>query len=99
MCSTDNNIILHTARQLHCHDMCKISLWLDEHILNQSTSNFGLVSKWIEISLVGRAPEVIILTTTNATSDDIFTIMTTLGIQCVALLIEILMQLNAALNC
>ena len=25
--STDNNEILHTSRQLHYRDMCKISLW------------------------------------------------------------------------
>ena len=25
--STDHNEILHTSRQLHCRDVCKISLW------------------------------------------------------------------------
>ena len=24
---TDHNEILHTSRQLHCRDVCKISLW------------------------------------------------------------------------
>ena len=36
------------SRQLHCRDM-----WLVEHILNQRTSNFGLILNLIEISLVG----------------------------------------------
>ena len=31
---TDHNEILHTSRQLHCRDMCKISLGLVEHIIN-----------------------------------------------------------------
>ena len=25
--STDHNDILHTSRQLHCRDVCKMSLW------------------------------------------------------------------------
>ena len=25
--STDHNAILHTSRQLHCRDVCNISLW------------------------------------------------------------------------
>ena len=32
------------SQQLHCCDMCKISLWLVEYILNQSTVNFGRIS-------------------------------------------------------
>ena len=44
------------SRQLHCCDMCKISLWLDGHILNQSTANCGQILNLIEIPLVGRAP-------------------------------------------
>ena len=34
MYPTNHNEILHTSRQLHCRDMCQISLWLVEHILN-----------------------------------------------------------------
>ena len=34
MYSTDYNEILHTSRQCNCHAMCKISLWLVEHILS-----------------------------------------------------------------
>ena len=45
-----------TSRHLHCRDVCKISLWLVELILNQSTANFGRISNSIEISSVGRAP-------------------------------------------
>ena len=33
---------------------CKILLWSVEYILNQNTSNFGLIPNSIEISLVGR---------------------------------------------
>ena len=32
--STDHNEILHTSRQLHCRDVCKISLRSVKHILN-----------------------------------------------------------------
>ena len=57
-CSTDHKEIPHTSRQLYCRDVCKISLWSAEYILNQSTANFGPISNSIEISLVGRAPGV-----------------------------------------
>ena len=30
----DRNNILHTLWQLRCHDVCKISLWLVDDILN-----------------------------------------------------------------
>ena len=53
---TDHNKILYMSRQLHCHDMCKMSLWLVKNILNYSTPNFGRISNLIEISLVGRVP-------------------------------------------
>ena len=56
MYSTDHNEILHTSRQLHCRDVCKISLWSVTYILNWSTPNFDWISNSIEISLVGRAP-------------------------------------------
>ena len=61
MCLTDHNEILRTSRQLHSRDMCKISLWSVEYILNQSTSIFCLISNSIEISLVGRGPLDMIL--------------------------------------
>ena len=32
--STDHSKILHTLRQCNCHDVCKISLWSVDHILN-----------------------------------------------------------------
>ena len=51
---TDHNESLHMSRQLHCRDMCKISLWLVEYILKQSTANSGWISNLIEISLVGQ---------------------------------------------
>ena len=38
------------SQQLHCLDVHKISLWSVQYILNQSTSNFGLISNFIEIS-------------------------------------------------
>ena len=56
MCSTDHNEILLTSRQLYCRDVCKISSWLVEYILNYSTANFGRIPNSIEISFVGRAP-------------------------------------------
>ena len=49
----DHNEILHTSRQWHCRDVCKIPLWSVGHILNQSAANFYQISNWIEISLVG----------------------------------------------
>ena len=45
---------LHTSRQLHCREVCKISLWSVEYISNKSTANFGGISISIEIKLVGR---------------------------------------------
>ena len=56
MCSTDHNKVWHTSQQCNCRDMCIISLWLVEHISNQSTSKFGLISNLIEILLEGRGP-------------------------------------------
>ena len=38
---TNHNGILHTSQQLHCRDVCTISLWSLEYILNQNTTNFG----------------------------------------------------------
>ena len=61
MYSTDHNKILHTSRQCNCRDVCKISLWSVEYILNQSTANFGRISNWIEISLVGWAPALLLV--------------------------------------
>ena len=39
-----------------CYNMCKILLQSVEYILNQSTSDCGLILDWIEISLVGQRP-------------------------------------------
>ena len=61
ICSTDHNKILHMSRQLLCCDVCKISLWLVEYFLNQSTVNFDRISNLIEISLVGWPPGLYLL--------------------------------------
>ena len=53
--STDHNEILHTSRQLH---VCRISLWSDEHFLNQRTPNFDRISNSVEIPLLLRAPGI-----------------------------------------
>ena len=55
--SADHNEILHMSRQFYCRDMCKISLWSVEHILNHSTPNFDRISNSTEILLVGWAPD------------------------------------------
>ena len=55
--STDHNDILHTSRQWHCRDECKISLWSATYILHKNVLNFHRISNSIEICLVGRAPE------------------------------------------
>ena len=52
----DHNDILHTSRQCHCRDVCKISLWSVEYIRNYSVLNFYRISNSIEICLVGQAP-------------------------------------------
>ena len=39
--------------------MGEISLWSVKYILNQITSNFGLISNLIATSLVGRGPDVV----------------------------------------
>ena len=54
--AADHNDILHTSRQWHCRDMCKIWLWSAANILHQSVLNFHRISNSIEICLVGRAP-------------------------------------------
>ena len=56
MHSANHNEMLHKSRQLHCRDVCNISLWSVMYILNWTTPNFGRISNSIEISLVGRAP-------------------------------------------
>ena len=53
---TNHKEILHMSRQLHCRDMWKILLWSVEHILSQSTANFGRIQNFFEIPLVGQAP-------------------------------------------
>ena len=54
MYSTDHNEMLHTSRQCNRSDVCKISLYSVENILNYSTPNFYQISNLIEIPLVGR---------------------------------------------
>ena len=44
--SADHNQIMHTSRQCNCRDVCKISLWSLEHILNQSIPNFDRFSNF-----------------------------------------------------
>ena len=39
--------------------MCKIPLWSVQYTSNQSTANFGRISSYIEISLVGQAPDML----------------------------------------
>ena len=53
--SDNHNEILHTSRQLYFRDVCKISLWSYENILNQSTSNFDRI--W-SISGTGSRSEI-----------------------------------------
>ena len=47
---------MHSSRPLYCRNVCKILLWSVEYILNQSSSNFGLISNSTKISLVRRGP-------------------------------------------
>ena len=37
---TNHSEILYTSRQLHCREVCEISLWSVAYILDQSTANF-----------------------------------------------------------
>ena len=53
ICLTDHNEILHKSRQCYCRDMCKISLWSAEYVMNKSITNFQWISNSIEILLVG----------------------------------------------
>ena len=56
ICSNDHNRILHMSQQCYHHDTCKISLWMVEHIWNQSIANCHWISNSIKMSLVGRTP-------------------------------------------
>ena len=56
MYSADHNGILHTSRQCNCRDVCKISLWSAEYVMNKTITKFHWISNSIETSLVGRAP-------------------------------------------
>ena len=56
ICFTDHNEILLTSRQYYCHDVCKISLWSAECVMNKSIVKFHWISNLIEISLVGQVP-------------------------------------------
>ena len=51
-----HNILGKSQPHKHYSDVCKISLWLVEHILNQSTTNFYEISNSVEITLVERVP-------------------------------------------
>ena len=53
--SADHNKILYMSRHYNCRDVCKISLWLVENILNYSTPNFDRISNSIEIPFLRRA--------------------------------------------
>ena len=57
--SIDHNEILHTSQQCNCRDVCKISLWSLEYILNQITAKFCRISNSIEIPFVGWAPGLV----------------------------------------
>ena len=57
----NHNEILHASRPKNCCDMCKISLWSVEHILNKSTTNCDWISNTIKIPLVGQAPGLNVL--------------------------------------
>ena len=59
MSCINHNEILYMSWQCKCRDLCKISLWWVEYILNQSTANFGQISNLIKISLVGWVPGMI----------------------------------------
>ena len=54
MSSNNQNEISHTSRQCNCRDMCKISLWSVEYILNYGTPNFDRILNSIETPLVGQ---------------------------------------------
>ena len=56
MFSTDHNEILHMSRQCNCRDVCKISLWSAEYIMNKTITKFHWISNSFETLLVGRAP-------------------------------------------
>ena len=55
MCLIDHKNILHTSRQCYCRDVCKISLWSAEYIMNKNIARFNWILNLIEISLVGQA--------------------------------------------
>ena len=40
----DHNEILHTSRQFHCRDVCKISMWSVENISDQINAKFCGIS-------------------------------------------------------
>ena len=46
-------------KQLRCCDVCKISLWSIEHVLNYSTPNFDRISNSMKKPLVGQGQEPI----------------------------------------
>ena len=60
--SADHNKILHMLWHCYCRDMCKISLWSVEDILNHSTPNFyqilnsveTLFMEWVPARVIGK---------------------------------------------
>ena len=40
----------------YCRDVCKMSLWSGEYIMNKSIAKFNWISDLIKIPLVGQAP-------------------------------------------
>ena len=56
ICPTYDDKILYMSQQCYCCDVCKISLWLAEYIMNKSITKFHSISNLIKISLVGQRP-------------------------------------------
>ena len=40
ICLIDHNEISHSSRQLRCRDVCKISLWSAEYVMNKNITIF-----------------------------------------------------------
>ena len=57
MCLTDSDNILHMSLQCYCGDLCAISLWFAEYIMNKGITKFDWILNSIRILWVGRAPD------------------------------------------
>ena len=55
-CMTDHNENLYTSRQCYCRDVCNISLWSAEYVMNNSIAKLIWISNSSVISFVGRTP-------------------------------------------